>query len=71
MTLTHKTLRGASLSITAVGVLFAIIALLSWLQAIMAWGNPRPFSTAMLWSFGALVMFAASGTIDWLRARGE
>ena len=71
MTLTQKALRGVSLSGTAVGLLFAIIALLSWLQALMAWGNPRPFSTAMLWSLGTVLVFAAVGVIDWLRNRGE
>jgi len=69
MTLTHTALRGVSLSGTAVGLLFAIIALLSWLQALMAWGNPRPFSTAMLWSLGTVLVFAAVGVIDWLRNR--
>lgn len=69
MTLTHKVLRGVSLSVTAVGVLFAIIALLSWLQAIMAWGNPRPFSTAMLWSLGAIILFALSIAVKWVQER--
>ena len=71
MTLTQKALRGVSLSVTAVGLLFAVIALLSWIQALMLWGNPRPFSTAMLWSFGTVVVFGIGGVIDWLRNRGE
>jgi len=70
MTLTQKALRGVSLSVTAVGLLFAVIALLSWIQALMLWGNPRPFSTAMLWSFGTVVIFAAGGVIEWLSNRG-
>jgi heme/copper-type cytochrome/quinol oxidase subunit 1 len=71
MTLAQKVLRGVSLSITVVGVLFALIALFSWLRAFSFWGNPRPFSTAMLWSFGAVVAFTLGGVVDWLRKRGE
>jgi len=71
MTLTQKALRGVSLSLTGVGVFFAVVALLQWAYAIAAWGNPRPFSTAMLWSLGTVLVFVAVGVIDWLRNRGE
>jgi len=71
MTLAQTALRGMGLSLTGVGVFFAIVALLQWAFAIAAWGNPRPFSTAMLWSLGAVLVFGAVGVIDWLRNRGE
>jgi len=71
MTLTHTALRGVSLSLTGVGVFFTAVASLEWAFAIAAWGNPGPFSTAMLWSFGTVLVFAAVGVIDWLRNRGD
>ena len=71
MTLVRSTFKITNYTLVALGVLFALITLWMWLQAILWWGDTYAFAEALTWTFLTLVVFAANAGVEYVRNRGD
>ena len=71
MTLVRSTFKITNYATLALGVLFALITLWMWLQAILWWGDTYAFAGALTWTFLTLVVFAANAGVEYVRNRGD
>ena len=71
MMLVRHTLKIADYTLTALGVLFAIIALYMWGQAVLVWGDAYAYAEALTFTVVTLVMFGLGMGVEWLRNRGD
>ena len=71
MMLIRHTLKIADYTLTTLGVLFALIALYMWGQAILVWGDAYAYAEALTFTVVTLVMFGLGMGVEWLRNRGE
>ena len=71
MTLVRSTFKITNYVTLALGVLFALITLWMWLQALLWWGDAGAFAEALTWTFLTLVVFAANAGVEYVRNRGD
>ena len=71
MTLVRHTFKITNYTLVALGVLFALITLWMWLQAILWWGDTYAFAEAFTWTFLTLVVFVANAGVEYVRNRGD
>ena len=71
MMLIRHTLKIADYSLKALGVLFALIALYMWGQAILVWGDSYAYAEALTFTVVTLFLFGLGAGVEWLRNRGE
>ena len=71
MMLVRHTLKIADYTLTALCVLFAIIALYMWGQAVLVWGDAYAYAEALTFTVVTLVMFGLGMGVEWLRNRGD
>jgi len=70
MTLVQTTLRFGNYATSAVFLLLAAGSLVTWARAILYWGSPQPYATAMLWSLFTVVGLGAVIFVEWLQNGG-
>jgi len=70
MSVVSSSLRWGEKAFTVLALLFTLVALWAWLQAVLAWGSPGAFADALLWTLLTLVAWGPSVTIEWVRNRG-
>ena len=71
MTLVRHTFKITNYTLVALGVMFALITLWMWLQAILWWGDTHAFAEVLTWTFFTLVVFAANTGVEYVRNRGD
>lgn len=71
MTRTQQAFTIGDRLMTGVALLAALVALWSWLQAILAWGNPAVFSDALTWTVVTLVAFGVAWAFEAASNVGE
>ena len=71
MMLVRHTLKIADYTLTSLGVLFDIIALYMWGQAVLVWGDAYAYAEALTFTVVTLVMFGLGMGVEWLRNRGD
>ena len=71
MTLVRSTFKITNYATLTLGVLFALITLWMWLQAILWWGDTYALAEALTWTFLTLVVFAANAGVEYVRNRGD
>jgi len=71
MKLVRHTFKITNYTLVALGVLFALITLWMWVQALLWWGDAGAFAEALTWTFLTLVVFAANAGVEWVANRGE
>ena len=71
MTLVRHTFKITNYTLVGLGVLFALITLWMWLQAILWWGDTYAFAEALTWTFLTLVVFVANAGVEYVRNRGD
>jgi len=71
MKLVRHTFKITNYALVALGVLFALITLWMWVQALLWWGDAGSFAEALTWTFLTLVVFAANAGVEWVANRGE
>ena len=71
MILVRHTFKIINYTLVALGVLFALITLWMWLQAILWWGDTYAFADALTFTVVTVVIFALGAGVQWLQNRGE
>lgn len=65
------TIKVANYTFTAVAILAALVALWSWVQAIMWWGSAGAMAQALTWTAVTVLLFGFVTAIEWLQNTGE
>ena len=71
MTLVRYTFKITNYATIALSLLFALITLWMWLQAVLWWGDAGVFAEAMAWTVLTLVVFAVNSGVEYVRNRGD
>lgn len=67
MTVVSRTLRYVDIGLTGLAVLFAVGTLLVWARAVMWWGDPAAFASALGWTILTLVTVGVGAVVERLR----
>lgn len=70
MTLVQAAFRFANYATSAVFLLLAGGSLVAWALAILHWGSPQPYATAVLWSLFTTLGLGAVIFVEWLQNGG-
>jgi len=68
MTVVSRTLRYVDIGLTGLGVLFGAATLLLWARAVMWWGDPAAFASALGWTILTLATLAVATGVERLRS---
>ena len=71
MTLVRSTFKITNYATLTLGVLFALITLWMWLQAVLWWGDAGALAEAMAWTVLSLIVFAVNSGVEYVRNRGD
>ena len=71
MILVRHTFKIINYTLVALGVLFALITLYMWAQAVLVWGDAYAYADALTFTLVTVVIFALGAGVQWLQNRGE
>lgn len=71
MTTANRTLQLGNYAFSAVALIVAGISLVMWTNALLQWGNPQPYASAIFWSILTTIAFVIVIGIESIQNRGE
>lgn len=70
MTFVHRTLTVGNYAFTAIALIFTLITLGMWATALLAWGDPGPYTSALAWTFLTILTYTAVALIEYINTWG-
>lgn len=71
MTFAQTSLKITNYTVTALAVIAMIVALWTWLEAIVVWGDAYAFAEALTMTVVTLILFGVASGVEWLQKRGD